>query len=466
MQISRNPFILLVGAFASALILSACGGGEEGAQATLTVVPEQSSLSAGASTSLTTSGGSGDGAVTFAVASGSCTIDGPKLTAASSAGTCLVTATKAADTTYAATTSATVTITVTASTTFANFEEQTPPTLTPFPDGGSMVAAVAADPVNGSNNVAKLEKSDSAPTWAGATISTCAYPSKSVPVIPLTADNTKLTLRVYSTAANKVIRMKLEDASNSNVSVETDAVVIAANTWQTVTFDFSVATTPPTAAFNPASTYNKVSVFPNFGTQAASTMYVDDLKFAGVANLTCMTVPVVVEPKVAADLPTYAAAKVIALYSDSYPQQVVSIGPFPNQWSSPSYGGEDLDIGGNKAAKTANLSYAILEPTATIDISDYAAIRFSVWTSAGTKLRVKLVDFGASGTYGGGNDVEHEITLDPPTQGGWTYYNIPISQFTGLTTKQHFAQLIFSVGAADGGTVADFWFDDIYFTKP
>jgi hypothetical protein len=61
---------------------------------------------------LSTTGGSGTGAVTYAVASGTCTISGSTLSA-TAAGTCTVTAKKAADTSYLEATSAAVSVTVT-----------------------------------------------------------------------------------------------------------------------------------------------------------------------------------------------------------------------------------------------------------------------------------------------------------------------------------------------------------------
>jgi len=81
-------------------------------QATLTAVPAATTINTNGTTSLSSSGGSGTGAVTYAVASGSCTISSTTLTAPATAGTCTVTATKAADSTYASATSAAVTITV------------------------------------------------------------------------------------------------------------------------------------------------------------------------------------------------------------------------------------------------------------------------------------------------------------------------------------------------------------------
>src|SRR6185369_14536968 len=61
---------------------------------------------------LTTSGGTGTGAVTFNKVSGLCTLVGDQLTANSGTGSCVVNATKATDTDYLATTSSDVTVTL------------------------------------------------------------------------------------------------------------------------------------------------------------------------------------------------------------------------------------------------------------------------------------------------------------------------------------------------------------------
>ena len=120
----RNLITLSASALAAATLLTACGGGSSSTpqltdQAALTASAGSTTLVTSATTSLSASGGSGTGAVTYAVASGTCTISGTTLTAASSAGACTVTATKAADSTYSAKTSAALTITVTAAPTYA-----------------------------------------------------------------------------------------------------------------------------------------------------------------------------------------------------------------------------------------------------------------------------------------------------------------------------------------------------------
>jgi hypothetical protein len=81
-----------------------------------------------------------------------------------------------------------------------------------------------------------------------------------------------------------------------------------------------------------------------------------------------------------------------------------------------------------------------------------------VWTPDLTAFRVKLVDFGSDGVYQGGNDVEFEVTRTP-TLSGWNRYDIPLSEFTGLTTKAHIS---ISIIRSTSGTV---YIDNVYFSK-
>ena len=91
-------------------------------QASFTVSASSTSLFTGGTATLSTTGGSGTGSLTYVVTTGSCAISGTTLTASSSAGSCVVTATKAGDATYSAA-SATVTITVTAAVTRATIDQ-------------------------------------------------------------------------------------------------------------------------------------------------------------------------------------------------------------------------------------------------------------------------------------------------------------------------------------------------------
>ena len=147
-------------------------------------------------------------------------------------------------------------------------------------DFGGNLSAVTNDPAGGTNQVVQVVKSGTAELWAGTTVSTLA--GDQVPVIPLDAANTQMSVRVYSPDAGIPVRMKVEDASNNAISVETEATTSVANDWETLTFDFANEA-PGTQPFNEANTYNRLSIFLNFGTTGADagekTYYFDDIAF-------------------------------------------------------------------------------------------------------------------------------------------------------------------------------------------
>ena len=260
---------------------------------TITAVAAPASIATGATSALSITGGSGTGAVSY-TSTGGCTIAGTTLTAPSAAATCVVTAKKAADATYAeATSNVTVTVTagtVAASTTFVTFDEATAPTLSGF---GALTATIATDPAASSNKVAKLDKLATGETWAGVTLATCpAGTTGSMPTIPLSSTNKTMSLRAYSPTANTEFRLKLENSADATKKVEAAATVTAANTWETLTFDFG----SPPAGTDPLDltiVFNKASVFPNFNNKVTATYYVDDLKFLGVSGVsqTCPATP-------------------------------------------------------------------------------------------------------------------------------------------------------------------------------
>ena len=124
---------------------------------------------------------------------------------------------------------------------------------------------MVADPAGGTNKVARVVKSATAEVWAGTTVSTGA--GASVGKIPFDAANTRMTVRVYSPNAGIKVRLKVEDAADATHSVETEATTTVANAWETLTFDFANPAAG-TAALNFSYTYNKVSIFFNFGVAA------------------------------------------------------------------------------------------------------------------------------------------------------------------------------------------------------
>ena len=149
----------------------------------------------------------------------------------------------------------------------------------------------------------------------------------------------------------------------------------------------------------------------------------------------------------------------VSLFSDAYTDSAVDT--WRTDWSSAVL--EDVMVAGNATKKYSNLDFVGIETVAnTIDASEMTHIHLDLWSPDFTVFGIKLVDFGADGAFGGGDDVEHQINFDMPMQGDWLGLDIPLSDFTGLTTRGHIAQYIL-VGQPTGITTV--FLDNVYFYK-
>jgi hypothetical protein len=165
-------------------------------------------------------------------------------------------------------------------------------------------------------------------------------------------------------------------------------------------------------------------------------------------------------PQTAAPTPTKLAANVTSLYSNAYTNATVDT--WSAVWDNADVA--DVTIAGNATKKYTNHTFSGIEfTTAVIDATARTHFHLDVWTAdaAGADgFKVKLVDFGANGTYQGApNDDAESIELPfTPTASGWFSVDVPLSSFTGLTTKAHLAQMVL-VTPGGGKT---FWLDNVY----
>jgi hypothetical protein len=155
-------------------------------------------------------------------------------------------------------------------------------------DFGNNVTTDAVDPLNASNKVKKTVKPNGAETWAGVTIGT---PNGFATAIPITASATKMAVDVYSPAAGIPVRLKIEDRNNGSRSVEAQVNTSTANGWETLVFDFSNQVAG-TAALNVSYTYDKASIFFDFGTAGnGKTFYWDNVVFGDPNQTTVLGIP-------------------------------------------------------------------------------------------------------------------------------------------------------------------------------
>lgn len=180
-----------------------------------------------------------------------------------------------------------------------------------------------------------------------------------------------------------------------------------------------------------------------------STLYVDNVYFSA------QTSPF---PATAAPTPTDPAGNVISMFSDAYTD--VPVDTWQTVWSQASF--KDTVAAGNPIKCYSNLNFVGIETVASqIDASGTNTFHFDAWTPNMTELRVKLVDFGPDGAFQGGDDTEHEIVFANPAQNNWNEYDIPLSNFVGLTTTSNIAQLIFSGNPSGAGSL---YIDNVYFS--
>lgn len=244
-------------------------------------------------------------------------------------------------------------------------------------------------------------------------------------------------IKVYSPAADQIVLMKFEDKTDNSIAKEVQATTTVAGEWEELSFVFSPSD---------SDKFDRLILFFDFNGEksAETTHYFDDIAMSEGGEV---EEPVETgEPTAPAPDPTIDPTEVISLFSDVYTN--VTVDTWRTDWSNATL--EDIEIDGNAVKKYSELNFVGVETTSSpIDASGMTHFRTDIWTGDATEFKIKLVDFGADGAFEGGDDVEHELTFEAPAQQEWVTLDIPLSDFTGLTTKEHIAQLIF-VGAPTG----------------
>jgi len=266
-------------------------------------------------------------------------------------------------------------------------------------------------------------------------------------------------------ANNRIVKIMVWKSVISDVGIKFDAganpndwsagEIKVANTlinqWEELTFDFSNSPNPP-AEFGGLK---RIAIFPDFDTEGReqdNIVYFDNITFSAGGGVVTPD-----EPTTAAPTPTIDAANVISLFSDAYTD--VPVDTWRTGWSQANY--EEVTIDGNPTIKYTNLDFVGAETVANqIDITSMTHFHLHVWSPNFTLFRVKLVDFGADGAFGGGDDTEHEVIFPDLPQGEWVSLDIPLTDFANLAGRQNIAQLIFS-GQPVGATTV--FIDNVFF---
>jgi hypothetical protein len=193
---------------------------------------------------------------------------------------------------------------------------------------------------------------------------------------------------------------------------------------------------------------------------AVITAKIGDTTAAGDLTITSIGNPVL--PTQAAPTPTVDAKNVISLFSNAYPNVPVDF--WNTHWQYSTAENKDYKIGADDIKRYLKLNFVGIEfKSNPINASQMTRFHMDVWTPESTALpkafKVQLVDFGANGVYGGGDDSSSELSFTSPTlaTGKWVSIDVALPAFTGLKSKAHLAQMVLS------GDISNVFIDNVYF---
>jgi hypothetical protein len=165
-----------------------------------------------------------------------------------------------------------------------------------------------------------------------------------------------------------------------------------------------------------------------------------------------------------APTPTRPQANVISLFSDTYNN--VPVNYYNGYWQPwQTTVSNDFSVDNDNILNYTIFNFVGIEySNPTINASAMTHIHVDVFfpgtIAPGRQLRVLVVDFGADGAFGGGDDTRHSTTFTAPTlvSQQWIPIDIPFASMPGLLSRTHLAQLIF-----EGGDGSVMYVDNIYY---
>ena len=295
------------------------------------------------------------------------------------------------------------------------------------------------------------------------------------------------------TAAEVGILAKLEGQPLGSYPVEV-LVSASGSGWRTLTFDFGSNRVnsypygdgqPEAQPLSDLTTYSKLAIFIGFGTETMGTFLIDNvtggLVGASVPDTdsdglidtvdTCPAdagdaandgCPVVIVPVAAPETPSVSSTSVVSIYSAAYTAPV-AVTEWSTSWGQGTIH-STIDITSSYSvqqytfADGGNGKYTGINMASGVDASATNNIHIDVWSADSSSFKLKIVDFGADGVYGGGDDVEDikEIAISANTQ--WVGIDIPLSDYPALTTKGAISQFVIE-GTSDG----TIFIDNLYF---
>ena len=162
-------------------------------------------------------------------------------------------------------------------------------------------------------------------------------------------------------------------------------------------------------------------------------------------------------------VPTLSQANVIQIFSNAYTN--VPVNYYNGYWAPwQTTLSNDFSVQGDNVLNYTVFNFVGIEfSNPTINANSMTHFHLDAYIpgaiAPGRQLRVVLVDFGANGIYGGGDDTRHSTTFTAPflVSQNWMSIEIPFSAMPGLLSRSHLAQIIL-----EGGDNSVIYADNIY----
>ena len=165
----------------------------------------------------------------------------------------------------------------------------------------------------------------------------------------------------------------------------------------------------------------------------------------------------------AAPIPQQDPTKVISIFSDKYKSVPVD---YYNGYYAPyqTTKSADFTVNNDHVLNYTNFNFVGIQfSQPTIDASAMSTFHMDIYLpqaiKAGANFSIQLLDWGADGVYGGGDDTSGTKVYTAPSLAGqkWVSIDIPFSALSGLKSKKHLGQIILS-----GTNIDNFYADNVY----
>ncbi|GAB4327588.1 MAG: hypothetical protein Kow00127_20340 [Bacteroidales bacterium] len=245
------------------------------------------------------------------------------------------------------------------------------------------------------------------------------------------------------------------DATLSDLQV--DGVTVPGFDPAVLNYDFEVPAGSPVPVVTAVPNDPLATYVINDATSVPGTTEVIVTAQNGTTSLT-YNVHFIPYPVTTAPVPQHDPAHVISMFSDAYTD--VPVDTWLTVWSQAAL--QDIDINGDAVKKYTDVNFFGVETVGPnlLDVTTMTHLHLDIWSPDGNDFKLKLVDFGPDGNYGGGDDSEHEMVFTSPAVATWISYDLPLSDFTGLNITGNMAQYI--MVKAPLGTL---YLDNMYFYR-